>query len=112
MTPRPAGEGVEGSSAGGTRVPWAKSSMVEALGSAGGSGGGGAIGGVESMRVERGRTWHCRRAVQAAALRGWRSGVDREGEWEGVTGGLDSRWVDPGARVEWNLDLKVPKNSS
>jgi len=47
MTPRPAGEGVEGSSAGRARAPWAKSSMVEALGSAGGGGGGGAIGGVE-----------------------------------------------------------------
>ena len=47
-----------------------------------------------------------RRRVGAAG------GVDREGEREGVTGGLDSRWVDPGARVEWNLDLKVPKSTS
>ena len=29
--------------------------------------------------MERGRTWHCRRAVQAAALRWWRGGVDRKG---------------------------------
>ena len=63
-------------------------------------------------QVERGRRWRYRRVVQAAALRGWRSGVDREGEREGVMGGLDSRWVDPGARVEWNLDLKVPKSTS
>jgi hypothetical protein len=110
MTPRPAGEGVEGSSAGRARAPWAKSCMVEALGSAGG--GGGAVGGVEMQAGGAGRKWRCRRAVQAVALRGWRSGVDREGEWVGVTGGLDSRWVDPGARVEWNLDLKVPKNTS
>ena len=63
-------------------------------------------------RVERGRTWHCRRAVQAAALRWWRGGVDRKGEREWVTGVLDSWWVDPGARVGWNLNLKVSKSTS
>ena len=82
MTPRSAGEGVEGSSAGRARAPWAKSSMLEALGSAGGNGG--AVGSVEMQAGGAGA--HV--ALQAGGAGGGLARVARQrGSERGAGGG-------------------------
>ena len=90
MTPRPAGEGVEGSSAGRARAPWAKSSMVEALGSAGG--GGGAVGGVEMQASGAG----AQVALQAGGAGG---GLARVAQRRGSGGGAGGGHGWPGLAV-------------